>query len=105
MQRMVSINGLPPSLVSNTNKARKASKKRAQETSAQDESAVSKTTKVANAVAQSIRNVAESEIHYSNLQYDYPPGENRKAMSHYLDVLNQSKREELARLIGVDIYI
>ncbi|CAH0539354.1 chromosome partitioning protein ParA [Vibrio marisflavi] len=102
---MVSINGLPPTLISSPNKTQKAYKKRAQEASAPDDSTVSKPTKVANAVAQSIRNVAESEIDYSNLQYDYPPGENRKAMSYYLDVLNQSKRDELARLIGVDIYI
>ncbi|MCL9783069.1 chromosome partitioning protein ParA [Vibrio sp. S4M6] len=102
---MVSINGLPPSNVSSTRKTSKAAKKRAQDTRAPDSSSTVQPTKVANAISQSIRSVAQPDAQYSNLQYDFPPGENPKAMSHYLDVLNQSKREELARLIGVDIYI
>ncbi|MFA0423475.1 chromosome partitioning protein ParA, partial [Vibrio sp. 10N.222.54.A1] len=32
-------------------------------------------------------------------------GRGRKAMEEYMDVMNQAKKEELAKLIGVDIYI
>ncbi|NCO47198.1 MAG: chromosome partitioning protein ParA, partial [Vibrio sp.] len=34
-----------------------------------------------------------------------PEGRSRKAMEEYMDVMNQAKKEELAQLLGVDIYI
>ncbi|EEY44479.1 hypothetical protein VMA_002545 [Vibrio mimicus VM223] len=39
------------------------------------------------------------------MQYDLPEGRARKAMEEYLDVMNQARKEELAQLLGVDIYI
>ncbi|AIW14585.1 chromosome partitioning protein ParA [Vibrio europaeus] len=100
---MVSINGLPPS-VPGPNRANKANKKNEVKKSG-DKAAVSQPTKVANAVAHSIRHVNESEIHKAQVQYDLPEGRSRKAMEEYMDVMNQAKREELSQLLGVDIYI
>ncbi len=98
---MVSINGLPGS-VSNTNRTSKAKKnngvKKGNEVS-------TRATKVAEAVSYSIRPVDESEIHRAQVEYDLPEGRSRKAMEAYMDVMNRAKREELAQLLGVDIYI
>lgn len=66
---------------------------------------VSSTSKVATAVAESIRQVNESDIHRAQVQYDLPEGRGRKAMEEYLNVMNQARKEELAQLLGVDIYI
>jgi len=100
---MVSINGLPPS-VSGPNKANKTGTKGGVKKS-QDNPSVGKPSKVANAVAQSIRHVHESDIHKAQLHYDLPEGQGRKALQEYMDVMNQSKREELSQLLGVDLYI
>lgn len=100
---MVSINGLPPSLPG-PNKANKANKK-GEVKKSEDKSPVSQPTKVANAVAHSIRHVSESEIHRAQVQYDLPEGRSRKAMEEYMDVMHQAKREELSQMLGVDIYI
>ncbi|KGY11975.1 chromosome partitioning protein ParA [Vibrio tubiashii] len=100
---MVSINGLPPSLPG-PNKANKANKK-SEVKKSEDKSPVSQPTKVANAVAHSIRHVSESEIHRAQVQYDLPEGRSRKAMEEYMDVMHQAKREELSQMLGVDIYI
>jgi len=98
---MVSINGLPPARIGNTNKAQKRDKVK----NSQNQTAVGQPTKVANAVAQTIRQVDESELHRAQIQYDLPEGRSRRAMEEYMDVMNQAKREELAQLMGVDIYI
>ncbi len=98
---MASINGLPNVVVPNTHKTRKSSKGKNE----QGRQPVGQPTKVANAVAQTIRHVDESEIHRAQIQYDLPEGRSRKAMEEYLGVLNQAKKEELAQLLGVDIYI
>ncbi|OAJ93886.1 hypothetical protein [Vibrio bivalvicida] len=100
---MVSINGLPPSLPG-PNRANKANKQNEVKKSG-DKTPVSQPTKVANAVAHSIRHVNESEIHKAQVQYDLPEGKSRKAMEEYMDVMHQAKRDELSQMLGVDIYI
>lgn len=100
---MVSINGLPPS-IPGPNRANKANKKN-EANKSQNKSPVSQPSKVANAVAHSIRHVNESDLHQAQVQYDLPEGRGRKAMQEYMNVLNQTKREELSQMLGVDIYI
>ncbi|MDW2167201.1 chromosome partitioning protein ParA, partial [Vibrio sp. 2099] len=43
--------------------------------------------------------------HRAQVQYDLPEGNARKAMEQYMDVMNRAKKEELAQLLGVDIYV
>ncbi len=100
---MVSINGLPPS-VTGPNRANKTNKKKDVNKTEQNAS-VGQPSKVANAVAHTIRHVNESDIHKAQIQYDLPEGKGRKAMEEYMDVMNQSKRDELSMMLGVDIYI
>ncbi|EGQ7981349.1 chromosome partitioning protein ParA [Vibrio vulnificus] len=101
---MASINGLPPEIIPGTQRTNKSSNKR-KVAKNQQQQAVGQTSKVANAVAHSIQNVKESDIHKAQIQYDLPEGHARRAMQEYMDVMNQAKREELAQLLGVDIYI
>ncbi|MDN3613480.1 MAG: chromosome partitioning protein ParA [Vibrio gallaecicus] len=101
---MVSINGLPPSSIGNTQKTNRTNKKN-EVKKGDNKGSVGQPTKVANAVSHSIRHVQESDIHKAQLQYDLPEGRARRAMEEYMDVMNQAKKEELAKLIGVDIYI
>ncbi len=98
---MVSINGLPAAHVANTSKAKKSDRKR----KSQHDAPIGEPTKVANAVATTIRHVQESDIHRAQIEYDLPEGSGRKAMEKYMDVMNQARREELTQLLGVDIYI
>ncbi|CAM2882905.1 MULTISPECIES: hypothetical protein [Vibrio] len=98
---MVSINGLPGN-VSNTNRTSKAKKNNGVKKGTE---VATRATKVAEAVSHSIRPVDESEIHRAQVEYDLPEGRSRKAMEAYMDVMNRAKREELAQLLGVDIYI
>ncbi|MCG7489449.1 chromosome partitioning protein ParA [Vibrio sp. Of14-4] len=100
---MVSINGLPPSLPG-PNKANKTGKKDGVKKS-HSKTPVDQPSKVASAVAHSIRRVDESDIHNAQLQYDLPEGHGRKALAEYMNVMNQTKREELSQLLGVDLYI
>jgi len=100
---MVSINGLPPSLPG-PNRTNKANNKNEVKKTG-DKTPISQPTKVANAVAHSIRHVNESEIHKAQVQYDLPEGRSRKAMEEYMDVMHQAKRDELSQMLGVDIYI
>ncbi|MDE1234052.1 chromosome partitioning protein ParA [Vibrio aestuarianus] len=101
---MVSINGLPPSIVPGSNKTNRANKKN-EVRKGDTKAAVGPTTKVANAVSHSIRQVQEADIQRATLEYDLPEGRARKAMEEYMDVMNQAKKEELAQMLGVDIYI
>ncbi|CCN70012.1 hypothetical protein [Vibrio nigripulchritudo] len=98
---MASINGLPPVVVPNTNKTQKQSKVKKND----GKQPTSQPTKVADAVAKTIRHVNESDIHKAQIQYDLPEGRSRRAMEEYMDVMNQAKKEELAQLLGGDIYI
>lgn len=100
---MVSINGLPPS-IGGPNRTNKTNKKNQVKKTDQKEP-VNQPSKVANAVANSIRHVNESDIHKAQVQYDLPEGRGRKAMEEYMNVLNQAKRDELSQMLGVDIYI
>ncbi|MBF8999911.1 MULTISPECIES: chromosome partitioning protein ParA [Vibrio] len=99
---MVSINGLPPS-ISGPNRTTKSRKGRKVDNSEGADHA--QPSKVANAVSQSIRHVKEADIRGAQLHYDLPEGRARYAMQEYLDVMNQAKREELAQMLGVDLYI
>ncbi len=101
---MASINGLPPSTIPGTNRTNKVGKK-GQVKKAQNKQSVGQPSKVANAVAHSIKQVDESQIHRAQVQYDLPEGNARKAMEQYMDVMNRAKKEELAQLLGVDIYV
>lgn len=98
---MVTINGLTPAVIQ---KNQKATKKGALKKEQAGDGVV-QTTKVAAAVSQSIRQLSESELEKVQIQYDLPEGQSRKAMEEYMDIYNRSKKEELAKLIGVDIYI
>ena len=102
---MVSINGLPPASGANrANKAKKTSNKKAVNQSG-NESAVNQPTKVANAVAQSIRQMDPADIGKAQVQYDLPEGRGRKAMQEYMKVMNQAKHDQLTQMLGVDFYI
>ncbi|WP_375753199.1 chromosome partitioning protein ParA [Vibrio sp. HN007] len=98
---MVTIQGLPTTVISKPQK----SKKRDEVKKDTSQSSVTQTTKVANAVSQSIHNIRESDIEKARIQYDLPEGSSRKALEEYMEVLNRAKKEELAQLVGVDIYI
>lgn len=100
---MVSINGLPPS-VPGPNRANRTNKKNEVKKSS-EKTPVSQPSKVANAVAHSIRQVNESDLHKAQVQYDLPEGRGRKAMEEYMSVMTQAKRDELSQMLGVDIYI
>jgi hypothetical protein len=106
---MVSINGLPSAGIPRSNRASKAKKKSVSDAQASSSSSqvtsLGQTTKVATAVAHSIHHMSDADMHDANLQYDLPEGRGRKAMEEYLDVMNQARREELAQMLGVDIYI
>ncbi|WP_319536486.1 chromosome partitioning protein ParA [uncultured Vibrio sp.] len=101
---MASINGLPPSQVSGANRANKVNKNN-QLKKTQAQQSLGQPSKVADAVAHSIKQVDESQIHRAQVQYDLPEGNARKAMEQYMDVMNRAKKEELAQLLGVDIYV
>ena len=103
---MVSIQGLPPSRIPGTGKSSKASKaNKKQKAQAHTSSESYEPTPVANAVARSIHSAEESARFRENLQYDLPEGRARKALEEYFGVMNQARREELAQMLGVDIYI
>ncbi|NLS11561.1 chromosome partitioning protein ParA [Vibrio sp. SM6] len=112
---MVSIQGLPPSVVrqnrgvkrsqqaASTNKVQGAEVARSEVVSS-----ANTTTKVATAVAHSLvnaRSLANAQWDENALGYDLPQGRARQALESYMDVMNQSKKEQLAQLLGVDIYI
>lgn len=98
---MVTIQGLPATTV---NRAQKA-KKRGGVNKQQDKTGGAQATKVAEAVSHSIRHADAAEIHKAQIQYDLPEGSSRRALEEYMQVLNRAKKEELAQLVGVDIYI
>jgi len=98
---MVMINGLAPRIIQKNQKTpKKSALKRGS-----GSGSVAQTTKVADAVSQSIRHLNESEFEREKIQYDLPEGQSRKAMELYMDIFNRTKKEELTKLIGVDFYI
>ncbi|MDC0611547.1 chromosome partitioning protein ParA [Vibrio sp.] len=103
---MVSINGLPPSSgLSRTNKASRSKKSHDAQTSSSEASSSTQPTRVASAVSQSLRTMNEAEIEGNRIQYDLPEGKSRRALEEYYAIYNQAKRDELAQMLGVDIYI
>ncbi len=62
-------------------------------------------TAVAKVVSQQLRVVPEETIQQAKIEYDLPEGDNRQALEQYHQVFTQARREELAQLMGVDIYI
>jgi ribonuclease HIII len=101
---MVSIQGLPPpgiSGASQTSKTRKKSKVRPE----QSDGANYEPTPVASAIARSIHTMEDAESLHRHVQYDLPEGKSRKALEAYYGVMSQARREELAQMLGVDIYI
>lgn len=99
---MVSINGLPPARIPGSNRTSKARQKPQAE---QSGSEAAQTSKVATAVSQSIRHMEPSAFERARVEYDLPEGRSRKALEEYMDIMNHSRKEELAQLLGVDIYI
>ncbi len=65
----------------------------------------SRSTQVATVNTKPIRMASEERINQSRLQYDLPEGSARRAMQEYLKVASAARREELAQLVGVDLYI
>nr|AER30474.1 chromosome segregation ATPase [Vibrio aerogenes CECT 7868] len=105
---MVSIKGLPPPGISGTGKSSKTSKAGKKQGAGKPKSAVDSArqpTPVAHAVSHSLEAIKNAESYQNNLQYDLPEGRARKALEEYFDVMNQTRREELAQMMGVDIYI
>lgn len=96
-----SINGLPPGRIINTQRVSKAKKNQVSHSS----SSAASTSKVAEAVAHSIRQIDSADLHRAQLHYDLPEGRARKAMEEYLDIMNHAKKEELTQMLGVDLYI
>ncbi|AUI85662.1 chromosome partitioning protein ParA [Vibrio azureus] len=101
---MSSINGLPPGLIPGAHRTQKTQKKQ-QTKKTESKSSVGQPSKVANAVAHSIKHIDESHLHRAQVHYDLPEGHARKAMEQYMDIMNRSRKEELAQLMGVDIYV
>ncbi|MGR5068577.1 MULTISPECIES: chromosome partitioning protein ParA [Vibrio] len=101
---MASINGLPSALIPGANRTNKVAKN-GKVKKAKNNQPVGHPSKVANAVAHSIKQVDESQIHRAQVQYDLPEGRGRKAMEEYMDIMNRAKKEELDQLFGVDIYV
>ncbi|QXO19171.1 MULTISPECIES: chromosome partitioning protein ParA [Vibrio] len=99
---MVSINGLPPARIPGGHRTSKAKKKPQADHAASE---VAQTSKVATAVSHSIRHMDASDFQRAQVQYDLPEGRSRKALEEYMDIMNHSRKEELAQLLGVDIYI
>lgn len=62
-------------------------------------------TPVAKAVARFVYDPKATDEVFSKLEYDKPTGENDVAMGAYQDVMNFHKKEYLAGLVGVDIYV
>ncbi|MBB1312582.1 MULTISPECIES: hypothetical protein [Aliivibrio] len=99
---MVSIQGLPPALIQ---KQQAVGKKNQVKKAGGDKASVSQPSQVAKAVTNHIKHLDASAYADSRLQYDLPEGRNRHAMEEYMDIMLQKRREELAQLVGVDLYI
>ncbi|MGF1786207.1 hypothetical protein L4D00_10455 [Photobacterium swingsii] len=99
---MVSIHRLPPSI--NPQQKPRVSKTPTSQP-ATEPTAVSKA--VAKGVAPSVSSAEQSALiqeAHGHIQYDQPDGKHRDAVSSYLNVMHQNKRDELSAMIGVDIY-
>ncbi len=103
---MVSINGLPPSAgLPGPNRASKAQGQDNKPSSANEAKPSTHPTAVASAVSRSLKSVNEAELENNQIHYDLPEGKSRKALEEYFAVANQARKDELAQMLGVDIYI
>lgn len=103
---MVSINRLPPTVISNNRKVnnRKVNKKEPiKESNTTHNASKAALVTSASEASHSVQHL--SEYDQTQLQYDLPEGHSRKALEQYMSVMNQTKREELTQLLGVDMYI
>lgn len=96
---MVSIQGLPQIVPARPQKARKP------KGDGQASETITEPNQLAKAVSQGIRNPELAGQAHQHIQYDLPDGRGRNALASYMDVLHQAKREELAALVGVDVYV
>lgn len=99
---MVSINGISSPQTARSNQSQRAANKQKA-----TRKRTPKTTQVAKAVRQRVDpvSVVHAEQAQQQVQYDLPNGRGRQAMESYFAVLNQTRREELLSLVGVDIYV
>jgi hypothetical protein len=93
------INGLP----SQVTPLPKSDRSKAQATHHAESDA--RTNQVMPLTSKPIRMASEDRINQTRVQYDLPEGSSRQAMQEYLNVANQSRRDELEQLVGVDLYI
>ncbi|MDP5253872.1 MULTISPECIES: chromosome partitioning protein ParA [unclassified Vibrio] len=98
---MTSINGLPSSSIHGTQKSSQLRRKKKTTSSVSDVSSSAIVKK--NAI--DVKNMAKAEDSAQAIHYDLPEGRSRKALQEYMGVLHQAKREELAQMLGVDLYI
>ncbi|MDO6705722.1 chromosome segregation ATPase [Photobacterium sp. 1_MG-2023] len=98
---MVTIPRLPTTTQA-PQRTRRTNRKQKSEISA---SSAPQPTVVAQVVAETIKDPALIENARSQVQYDSPQGKNKQALSAYMDVLHQAKREEYARLLGIDLFV
>ena len=101
---MSSINGLSSAGMAGVRQTTTVTKKQATANTATPQSTTAP-SKVARAVSQSIHAVDESQIRRAQVHYDLPQGHARKAMDTYMGVLHHAKKDQLAQLIGVDLYV
>lgn len=99
---MVSIQGLPPALIQ---KQQGVGKKNQLKKTTGSRALVAQPSRVSTAVSAQVKQLNASEYANSRIQYDLPEGRNRQAMEEYMAIMLQKRREELAQLVGVDIYI
>ena len=102
---MVSIHGLPPALVQNQKVQKQQAVGKKNQVKKTDGSTAMVASKVAKAVTTQVKQLNASEYANSRIHYDLPEGGNRKAMEEYMDIMLHKRREELAQLVGVDLYI
>ncbi len=103
---MVSINGMSPTVIQNkrVQKQKAVGKKKPVQTINGGKVIVVDSTKVATTTHQ-LKTLNASEYANARLQYDLPEGRSRKALEEYMDIMLQKRRDELAQLVGVDLYI
>ncbi len=98
---MTSINGLPSAPIRGTQKSSQARRKKKATSSVSEGTSSS----IAPKNAIDVKNMAQAEDSAQALHYDLPEGRSRKALREYMGVLHHAKREELAQMLGVDLYI
>ncbi|MEZ9525480.1 chromosome segregation ATPase [Enterovibrio norvegicus] len=96
---MVSIQGLPQPI------QRPSTTRRKKSDNASPSENTAKPSIVATAVSLGIRNPEMAQEAHQQIHYDLPDGKSRHALASYMDIKNQARREELAALFGVDIFV